>query len=158
MVRTLTNPMLDPRCSWTAGWRRADIGAANGHGNARSVARVQSVVACGGEVDGVRLLSPQTIARIFEVQVDGADLVLGLPLTLGLGYGLPNPALAPFVPKGRIAYWGGWGGSLVLADAERRMCFAYIMNRMGPDLVGGPNVASLVAATYAVLARSRISS
>ncbi|MGO9466444.1 MAG: serine hydrolase, partial [Isosphaeraceae bacterium] len=58
-------------------WRRADIGAANGHGNARSVARLQSAVACGGEVDGVRLLSPQTIDRIFEVQSDGIDLVIG---------------------------------------------------------------------------------
>ena len=68
--------------SWTEGWRRADIGAANGHGNARSVARLQSAVACGGEVDGVRLLSPQTIDRIFEVQSNGIDLVIGIPLKM----------------------------------------------------------------------------
>jgi CubicO group peptidase (beta-lactamase class C family) len=55
--KTWTNPaMPGPEYSWTEGWRRADIGAANGHGNARSVARIQSAVACGGVVDGVRLL------------------------------------------------------------------------------------------------------
>ena len=90
--------------SWTEGWRRADIGAANGHGNARSVARLQSAVACGGEVDGVRLLSPKTINRIFEVQSDGIDLVLGIPLKIGVGYGLPWPEVLPFVPEGRVCF------------------------------------------------------
>jgi hypothetical protein len=66
-------------------WRRADIGAGNGHCNARSVARLQSAVACGGEVDGVRFLSPQTIDRIFEVQSDGIDLVIGIPFKFGVG-------------------------------------------------------------------------
>ena len=89
------------KCSWTEGWRRADIGAANGHGNARSVARLQSAVACGGEVDGVRLLSPQTIDRIFEVQSNGIDLVIGIPLKCGVGYGL--------LPEGRVCCLGRHG-------------------------------------------------
>src|SRR4051812_14237820 len=63
--KTWTTPSTPLESSWTDDWRRADIGAANGHGNARSLARLQSAVACGGEVDGVRLLSPQTINRIF---------------------------------------------------------------------------------------------
>src|SRR5262249_24544735 len=65
--KTNTGPLLDLNIelSRTERWRRADIGAGNGHGNARSVARIQSVVACGGEVAGVRLLSPKTIDRIF---------------------------------------------------------------------------------------------
>src|SRR5262245_29216705 len=71
--RTWTNPAMRSEDSWTEGWRRADIGAANGHGHARSVARLQSALACGGEVEGVRLLSPRTIDRIFEVQSDGID-------------------------------------------------------------------------------------
>ena len=90
--------MTGRNTSWTEGWRRADIGAANGHGNARSVARLQSAVACGGEVDGVRLLSPQTIDRIFEVQSNGIDLVIGIPLKLGVGYGL--------LPEGRVCCLG----------------------------------------------------
>ena len=84
--KTWTNPIVRSEDSWTERWRRADIGAGNGHGNARSVARLQSAVACGGEVDGVRLLSPQTIDRIFEVQSNGNDLVIDIPLKLGVGY------------------------------------------------------------------------
>jgi hypothetical protein len=41
--KTWTNPSAPPESSWTKGWRRADIGAANGHGNARSVATASGV-------------------------------------------------------------------------------------------------------------------
>ncbi len=126
--KTWTNPTTRPEDSWTECWRRADIGAGNGHGNARSVARLQSAVACGGEVDGVRLLSPQTIDRIFEVQSKGTDLVIGIPLKMGIGYSL--------LSEGRVCCWGGAGGSLVMIDVDRRMTFAYVMNTMAPGVVG----------------------
>ena len=133
--KTWTNPtMPGPDYSWTESWRRADIGAANGHGNARSVARLQSAVACGGEVDGVRLLSPQTIDRIFEVQSNGIDLVIGIPLKIGVGYSL--------LPEGRVCCWGGYGGSLVIIDVDRRITFAYVMNKMAP---GGGTIAAALA-------------
>jgi CubicO group peptidase (beta-lactamase class C family) len=96
----------------------------NGHGNARSVARLQSAVACGGEVDGVRLLSPGTIDRIFEVQSDGIDLVIGMPFRFGIGYSL--------TPEGRACSCGGAGGSAVIIDVDRHMTFAYVMNKMAP--------------------------
>ena len=86
--RTFANPPLDAEHSWTEPWRRAEIPAANGHGNARSVATVQSAVASGGEVGGVRLLSPAGCDAIFEEQSHGIDLVLGIPLRFGIGYGL----------------------------------------------------------------------
>ena len=41
--RTLANPPLDADASSTIPWRRAEIPAAGGHGNARSVALVHSV-------------------------------------------------------------------------------------------------------------------
>jgi CubicO group peptidase (beta-lactamase class C family) len=131
--KTWTNPSTPLESSWTERWRRADIGAANGHGNARSVARLQSAVACGGEVDGVRLLSPKTIDRIFEVQFNGIDLVTGTHFRMGLGYGL--------LPEGRVCWWGGTGGSAVIIDVDRRIAFAYVMNKMAP--VGGPIAAAL---------------
>jgi CubicO group peptidase (beta-lactamase class C family) len=132
--KSMSNPVMTPETTWTEGWRRADIGAANGHGNARSLARLQSAVACGGEVDGVRLLSPQTIDRIFEVQSHGIDLVIGIPSKWGLGYGL--------FPEGRGCAFGGYGGSLVVIDADRRMTFAYVMNKMAP---GGGTIAAALA-------------
>ena len=134
--KTWTNPtMPGPDYHWTEGWRRADIGAANGHGNARSAARLQSAVACGGEVDGVRLLSQPTIDRIFEVQSNGIDLVIGIPLKIGVGYSL--------LPEGRVCCWGGTGGSLAVIDVDRRITFAYVMNKMAPG--GGAPIAAALA-------------
>ncbi len=90
VFKSIANPALQAEWSWTERWRRADSGAANGHGNARAVARIQSAVACGGEVDGVRRLSPKTIDRIFEVQSHTVDLVLGIPIKYGIGYVYPG--------------------------------------------------------------------
>jgi CubicO group peptidase (beta-lactamase class C family) len=152
--KMFTGPVAPPdmKWSWSEGWRRADIGAGNGHGNARSLARIQSAVACGGEVDGVRLLSPKTINRIFEVQSDGIDLVLGYRLKIGVGYGLPWPEVLPFVPEGRVCFGSGAGGSLVIADADRRLTVAYVMNKMVPNLIG-PIASALVERLYDIVKR-----
>jgi CubicO group peptidase (beta-lactamase class C family) len=101
-------------------WRRAQIPAASGFGNARSVALVQSVLACGGAVRGVRLLSPAGCARAAEEQFSGVDRVLGRSMRWGLGYGLFGSSFG----------WGGWGGSIVLIDPENRMVVAYVTNQM----------------------------
>lgn len=143
MVRAFTGPLPDAASANTEAWRAADIGAANGHGNARSVARVQSIVANGGEAFGVRLLKRQSIDQIFQTRARGVDLVLGVPLHMGLGWGLAEPATIPYLPSGRVAFWGGWGGSMVFNDADRRITLAYVMNRMAPGIIGGPNIAAL---------------
>jgi hypothetical protein len=143
----------DIKWSWTERWRRADIGAGNGHGNARSVARIQSAVTCGGEVDGVRLLSPKTIDRILEVQSDGIDLVLGYRLKIGVGYGLPWREVLPFVPEGRVCFGSGAGGSLVIADVDRRITLAYVMNKMHCTGIVEPIAAALVERLYDIVTR-----
>ena len=149
-ARTLGNPRMGAEFSWEPAWRRAEIPAANGHGNARSVATVQAVLACGGAANGVRLLSEQGCAAVFREQSNGVDLVLGLPLRLGVGYGLNSPEM-PISPNPRACFWGGWGGSLVVADLDARLCVAYVMNRMGDGTMGDTRGAGLVAATYRAL-------
>ena len=101
-------------------WRRAQIPAASGFGNARSVALVQSVMACGGAARGVRLLSPAGCERAREEQFSGEDRRLGMPLRWGLGYALFGTSFG----------WGGWGGSLVMIDPDSRMAVAYVTNQM----------------------------
>jgi CubicO group peptidase (beta-lactamase class C family) len=115
----------------TTAWRRADIGSANGHGNARSLVRALSAISLSGRANGLRLLRPETIDLIFQEQANGIDLVLGMPARWGIGYGLPKPEAVPDIPAGKICYWGGWGGSMVVMDLDRRMTFSYVMNRMG---------------------------
>ena len=134
--KTLTGPVIDAAAANTGDWRAADMGAVNGHGNARSVARILSALALGGTVDGVRLLSPDTIDLIFEEQSHGPDLVLFVPLRFGIGYALPETQTVPYVPQGRTCYWGGWGGSMIVADLDRRLTLSYMMNKMAPGIIG----------------------
>jgi CubicO group peptidase (beta-lactamase class C family) len=150
-VKTLTGPGPTAEVSWTEPWRRADIGAANGHGNARSMARVQSLISHGGEVDGVRLLSPATIERIFDRQSDGVDLVLGERIRFGLGFGLPTPGTTTHLPDRRICFWGGWGGSAVVNDLDRRMTVTYAMNQMQPGLLGSENSRAYLSSAFSVI-------
>ena len=108
-------------------WRAAEIPAANGHGNARSIATVQAVITGGGEANGVRLLSEAGVERLFEVRARGIDLVLGIEMCFGMGYGLAGGMM----PVGeRAAWWAGHGGSLVICDLGADITFAFAMNRM----------------------------
>jgi len=145
--KTFTGPAPAAEVSWEAPWRKAEIGAANGHGNARSVAGIQAVVANGGTHNGVNLLSQDTIDLIFDEQSYGVDLVLGLPVRFGMGYALPSEA-APHLPAGNICYWGGWGGSSIIVDTDRNMTIAYMMNRMAEGLLGDMRGTNLVTAAY----------
>lgn len=150
-LRTLGNPPLDAAEAWTEKWRRAELPAANGHGNARSVARVQSVLSHGGEIEGHCFLSPAGCDVVFCQQAQGVDLVLGVPLTLGIGYGI-NSADLPIGPNPRTCFWGGWGGSLVVNDLDARMTIAYVMNRMGEGTLGDPRGLGIAIAAYTALA------
>jgi CubicO group peptidase (beta-lactamase class C family) len=118
-------------------WRRAQIPAASGFGNARSVALVQSVMACGGAVRGTRLLSSAGADRAREEQFDGEDRRLGMPVRWGLGYGLFGSSIG----------WGGWGGSLVVIDPDNRMVVAYVTNQMR-EPADDTRGMELVAAAY----------
>ena len=120
--------------SASTSWRRAEIPAAGGHGNARSVSRVMAVLANEGTLDGVHFLSPETCRRIFDEQQCGTDLVLGMPVRLGLGFGLSSRHMP--LPNARCCYWGGWGGSLAVVDMENRISFSYVMNDMRDGTTG----------------------
>ena len=113
----------------TASWRRAEFPASNGHGNARSVASAMAVLANSGTSKGVQLLRPETIDRIFEIQADGVDRMLGRHMRFGVGYGL-NSEHTPLGVNDRTLWWAGWGGSMCVVDLENRLTVAYVMNRM----------------------------
>ncbi|PTR30377.1 CubicO group peptidase (beta-lactamase class C family) [Rhodococcus sp. OK519] len=148
-VKTMTNPVIPIPETSSRQWRGAEIGGANGHGNARSVAVAQSVLSHGGRtLSGERLLRPETIDRIFDVQADGIDQVLGVALRFGLGFALPAPKVHPSIPTGRVCWWTGYGGSIVVNDLDRRMTFAYVMNKMTPQLLGAPRTDAYVARAY----------
>ncbi|MDQ1654550.1 MAG: hypothetical protein QOI35_3750 [Cryptosporangiaceae bacterium] len=136
------NPPIPAETANTEAWRRADIPSGSGFGNARSVAAVQSILASGGQARGVRLLSAAGCERALEEQFQGEDQVLGAAMRYGMGYAV----------RGRTCSWGGWGGSLVIADFDKHMTVAYVMNQMieqGP--LGDDRGLSVVMAAYSAL-------
>ncbi len=147
-VRAFRSPFVRAEDAATAGWREAEIPAANGHGNARSVARIQTVIANGGVSAGQRILSEAGCRAVFDEQTNGRDLVLKAPLTFGMGYAL----LHGQTPR-ELAFWGGWGGSSVVVAPGSRMCIAYVMNRMEPSLLGDERGVSLNRAALGVIRR-----
>ncbi len=117
----------------------------NGIANARSIAQAQAVVSNGGTYNGRRLLSQSTLDTIFREQANGIDLVLGIPVKFGIGYGLPLNEW-PIQPD-RTCWWAGMGGSLVVNMLNKRATFAYAMNQANNGgLIGDERSMNLLVA------------
>ncbi|MEW5627488.1 serine hydrolase domain-containing protein [Streptomyces hydrogenans] len=138
----------------TPRWRSAELGAVNGHGNARGLARALSVISRRGQVNDRRLLSEKTVDKVFDVQADGVDLFLGVPVRWGMGYALADPRTMPHMPTGRICFWVGRGGSIVMMDLDRRVTFSYTMNRVGDGILGSERTHIYLRHVYEVLERT----
>lgn len=133
--RTFANPAPVAQDSWTDEWRLAEIPAANGHGNARALTRLHTPLACGGSAFGVDLLSDETAASIMQPRIEGDDLVLKVPSSFGLGFGL-NRGPIPISPNPNACFWGGWGGSSVVIDQDAHVVQCFVMNKMFLGLLG----------------------
>ena len=145
------NPRIRSGAHNTAEWRKAEIPAANGHGNARALARIYGALACGGEVDGVRLLEPESIRQARTEQVKGPDATLAsMPMRYGLGYMLRTDFM-PLSPNPNSFGHPGAGGSIGMADPDSGVGFGFVMNKMGMGLVGGPTGFSVLKAFFEAL-------
>ncbi|MGK0461395.1 MAG: CubicO group peptidase (beta-lactamase class C family) [Candidatus Azotimanducaceae bacterium] len=147
--RTFRYPATTALTSRTAGWRTAEIPAANGHGNARSVAKIHSALANMGESQGIRLFSEDLAKQVMDVRIEGTDMALGVPMAFGLGFGVNTAKLLS--PNPNTCFWGGWGGSLALIDQDAGMSMAYVMNKMDVGLTGDVRSYNLAQAMYAAL-------
>jgi CubicO group peptidase (beta-lactamase class C family) len=116
-------------------WRRTEFGGSTGHANARGLGRIMTTIAHGGVSRGVNLISPETIALIFQQQFHGVDAYYMKPIRWGVGYALAplhekERGPLPFLRPGpRTCYWYGAGGSLSMADAEHGVAIGYAMNQ-----------------------------
>lgn len=149
MVKTFRYPAATALESRTEGWRKAEIPAANGHGNARSVARIHSVLANMGEAHGVKLFSESLAKEVMKPRIEGTDMALQVPMSFGLGFGINTAKLLS--ANDNVCFWGGWGGSLALIDQDAGISVSYVMNKMFPGLVGDTRSFDLVQAVYEAL-------
>ncbi|KAJ5554385.1 beta-lactamase domain-containing protein 2 [Penicillium frequentans] len=152
VARAIMGSPFPAQIAVTPTFRKAVIGATNGFSNARALARIGSIVSLGGTVDGKRIVDPTTIDKLLEEQIQGQDLVTPEFVRFGLGVGLPDYRTRPWIPEGDLCFWGGWGGSIMIMDRERRMTISYAMNRMsGISTIGNANTEAYVKAIYEIV-------
>jgi CubicO group peptidase (beta-lactamase class C family) len=127
----------------------AEVPAAAGVSDARSIARLYA--ACVGEVDGVRLLTPERVAIASKQETVGPNTVLmGFDLQFGLGFIVPSSLVQLGGPKS-FGHFGA-GGSVGWADPEAEFGFGYVMSKMDLGLAGDQRSTRLVNACYDAIA------
>ena len=131
-------------------WRAAEIPAVNCHTTARALARLYGALARGGELDGIRVLSPASIERCYTEQSSGPDAVLMIPTRWSLGFGLSQPKAA-LGPNPHAFGHSGAGGSLGFADPDAHVGFGYTMNQRQNSMLVDPRALRLIDALYASL-------
>ncbi|MFK7934449.1 MAG: serine hydrolase domain-containing protein [Saprospiraceae bacterium] len=128
--------------------QRIEIAAANGIGNARSVAKAYSEFATGGKILG---LKPTTLAALEQpatTPTNGSmDQVLHIKTAYALGYLKPSPEFQ-FGSSSKAYGTPGAGGSFGFADPDAQLSFAYTMNKCGFYLFDDPREKALRDAVY----------
>ncbi len=129
-------------------WREAEIPSSNGHASARGLARLYTCLALGGQVDGLRLLSEDSVRRAGEEQISSKDASGKAIERRTLGFMLSTPQTGDPRPAAAFGH-AGKGGSLGFADPDHRLAFGYVMNQMsmGPDA----RAMNLCRAVYACI-------
>jgi len=137
----------------TRAWRAAEIPAVNGHGNARSIAEVQCILANAGVATGKRFMSEAGCRKALEQQIEGPDLIMAHlpPARFSLGYALPGPLLDIELPNLNTIHWGGGGCSWIFIDMDARTSLAYAANRMDRLPLGDPRPFRTLKALWLAL-------
>ena len=152
LVRNMsTNPGVDVAETKTRAWRGAEIPAAGGTGNARSIAEVHAILANGGVAKGKRFMSEAGCRKALELQIEGTDLIMNVPARFGMGFGLSG-GLIP-LPNANSMFWGGYGGSLAIIDMDAKTSFGYAMNRMVGTTTGDLRAFGLAMAMWESLSK-----
>lgn len=138
--------MNEPRA-----WQAA-LPAFGGVGSARGLAKFYNMLACGGRIEGAQAV-PDAVVRLASGRLtDGMDGVLRIPAAFSAGF-MMDPVAGGVPVRGLFGSAGGFGhpgagGSHAFVDPERRLSFAYVMNRMGAGVLPNAKARSLVRALY----------
>lgn len=131
-------------------WRMAEFPAANGHGTAAALARLMSVYADKGRLEGKRFISEHTLEALVAERVEGPDKVLPFDLSWGAGV-MRNTKPGFYGPVPQTVGHSGWGGSCSFAEPVNQLSGAYVMNRQKHFLAGDPRPTRLIEALYSCL-------
>ncbi len=130
-------------------WRIIEIPSANGHGNARSVARLYEVYATGGLINGSRVLSQEGFDALTKRRWKGDDLVL--PYNIDWRTGIIGNSNKIYGPNPEAFGHSGHGGSFGMGDPVAGVSIGYVMNRQSHYIMGDPRALKLIDALYSCL-------
>lgn len=138
-TRAFTNPPSVLTSTNKPEWRRMSQPAANGHGNARSLAGFYS-----GLLQG-KLLDEALLAELTREHAVGEDRTLLTCTRFGLGCMLDQPGVANATYGLGPQAFGhpGAGGSIGFADPERELAFGFVVNTLGPYVLMDPRAQRL---------------
>ena len=143
---------FDTAAQNTVDFRTGCFLSAGGIGTARSLARVYAALANGGEIDGVRLLSPEALARATTDQwEDQSDGTSGQHIRMTLGFWKNGVGQTTFGPNSEAFGHSGSGGTRVLADPGHNLALSYLTNLQSERLAAGVRTEAIVEAAFANL-------
>lgn len=116
---------------------------------ARSLSRFYACLERGGELDGVRLLEPETIATANTVQNDRPDLVLFVPIYWKLGFISGGATFSPAGPNREAFGHSGLGGSLAFADPKAEIALALTLDLPARDILSDDRAMRVANAAIA---------
>jgi CubicO group peptidase (beta-lactamase class C family) len=130
--------------------RARPIVSLGGIGSAPSLAKFYALLAHGGELDGRRFFTPETIAQMTKILASGPDRIFQIPTAFSAGFMKDPPeATRRIFGPSRLAFGHpGAGGSHAFADPEKDISFAYVMNQMEQSLLPNEKSLRLVDAIY----------
>lgn len=168
------NPMGLPVCTWMAKQptptfnnspkgRSVEIPSAGVYANARCMGKINALLANGGEIDGVRLLSAETCDKAHGSRKRNFDdaLQMDAPFSQGgfCSFGETESILMDAATKQNMAGfvgWGGWGGSVSVWNPSKKISFAYTMNGMSNFVMGCPRGNALLSCVQDIIAAQEL--
>jgi CubicO group peptidase (beta-lactamase class C family) len=133
------------------GWRTSEIASANGHGTARSVASIYGMVARGGEMNGVRIMKPETIRDMLTEQHNQTEQMQQRPYHQARGILLNTAESVWMGPNPHAFGHHGFGGSIGMGDPDAKIGFSYACNKMHTRGDNGPRARRIIEAIYKII-------
>ena len=133
-IKTFTGPLILAKYAYMLEWRAADIPAANGHGNARSVAQAQSVISTMGKIGDTRVMSQRRLKKFLECRPTAlTSCCNSCHIWAGVWATKRDNSISSRSPRLLLVWL--WG-SMIANDLDNEMTVAYVMNRMDEGLFG----------------------
>jgi CubicO group peptidase (beta-lactamase class C family) len=143
------NPEHDINFYNTKDWQTAQVPAMNGHGNARSIAKIYDVIVNDLILDKKNLLSQKSLKKCLKESSNRIDQSLKLPIRwTDIGLILRGGWL--FGKNKESFGHNGWGGSVGFADPNLGIGISYTTNKIYSTITPDTRVSYLLKKFYEI--------